>query len=57
MLVKKVEFIFDLENKGVVMFLNGSSEASKILKEYFYVFVSVGDLRVGDVEGLLNDYK
>lgn len=39
------------------MFLNDNSEVSKIFKEYFYVFVSVGDLRVGDVEGLLNDYK
>ncbi|XP_048598420.1 vacuolar protein sorting-associated protein 9A isoform X1 [Brassica napus] len=55
--IKKAESISDLENKGAAMLLNGSSEASKILKEYPYVFASAGDLRVGDVEGLLNDYK
>nr|VDD20349.1 unnamed protein product [Brassica rapa] len=55
--IKKAESISDLENKGAATLLNGSSEASKILKEYPYVFASAGDLRVGDVEGLLNDYK
>lgn len=55
--MKKAESISDLENKGAATLLNDNSEASKILKEYPYVFASAGDLRVGDVEGLLNDYK
>uniref|UniRef100_A0A0D3EGR5 Vacuolar protein sorting-associated protein 9A n=1 Tax=Brassica oleracea var. oleracea TaxID=109376 RepID=A0A0D3EGR5_BRAOL len=55
--IKKAESISDLENKGAATLLNDNSEASKILKEYPYVFASAGDLRVGDVEGLLNDYK
>ncbi|CAN7068932.1 hypothetical protein IGI04_041728 [Brassica rapa subsp. trilocularis] len=55
--IKKAESISDLENKGAATLLNDNSEASKIFKEYPYVFASAGDLRVGDVEGLLNDYK
>lgn len=55
--IKKAESISDLENKGATTLLNDSNEASKIFKEYPYMFASAGDLRVGDVEGLLDDYK
>ncbi|KAJ4883164.1 Vacuolar protein sorting-associated protein 9A [Raphanus sativus] len=55
--IQKAESVSDLETKGAATLLNDSSEASKIFKEYPYMFASAGDLRVGDVEGLLNDYK
>ncbi|KAL0736257.1 hypothetical protein Bca4012_012467 [Brassica carinata] len=55
--MKKAESISDLENKGAATLLNDNSEASKIFKEYPYMFASAGDVRVGDVEGLLDDYK
>ncbi|CAN8258733.1 unnamed protein product [Cochlearia groenlandica] len=54
--MKKVESILDLENKGAATLLK-DTEASKIFQEYPYIFASSGDLRVGDVEGLLNNYK
>ncbi|CAH2053279.1 unnamed protein product [Thlaspi arvense] len=54
--VKKVESISDLENKGAATLLK-DTESSKIFQEYPYLFASAGDLRVGDVEGLLDDYK
>lgn len=56
-IIHKAESVSDLETKGAATLLNDSSEASKIFKEYPYMFASAGDLRVGDVEGLLNDYK
>ncbi|XP_024012207.1 vacuolar protein sorting-associated protein 9A isoform X1 [Eutrema salsugineum] len=55
--IKKPESVSDLENKGAATLLNDSSEASKIFKDYPYIFASAGDLRIGDVEGLLNHYK
>ncbi|CAH2073441.1 unnamed protein product [Thlaspi arvense] len=55
--IKKAESVSDLESKGAATLLNDSSEASKVFKEYPYVFASAGDLRIGDVEGLLNSYK
>ncbi|KFK39302.1 hypothetical protein AALP_AA3G227000 [Arabis alpina] len=54
--MKKVESILDLENKGAAALLK-DTEARKIFQEYPNVFASAGDLRIGDVEGLLNDYK
>lgn len=53
--MKKAESISDLENKGATLLKD--SEASKIFQEYPYIFASAGDLRIGDVEGLLNNYK
>ncbi|KAL1196306.1 Vacuolar protein sorting-associated protein 9A [Cardamine amara subsp. amara] len=50
--IKKV-----VENSGAATLLNDGNEASKIFKEYPYLLASVGDLRIGDVEGLLNNYK
>ncbi|KAJ0266049.1 VPS9 domain-containing protein [Hirschfeldia incana] len=55
--IKKAESVSDLENKGAATLLKDNSEASKIFKEYPYMFASAGDLRVGNVEELLNDYK
>ncbi|KAL1197679.1 Vacuolar protein sorting-associated protein 9A [Cardamine amara subsp. amara] len=54
--MKKVESISDLENKGAATLLK-DTEASKIFQEYPYIYASAGDLRIGDVEGLLNSYK
>ncbi|CAA7036521.1 unnamed protein product [Microthlaspi erraticum] len=54
--VKKVESVSDLEHKGVATLMK-DTEASKIFQEYPYIFASSGDLRIGDVEGLLNSYK
>ncbi|CAH8328821.1 unnamed protein product [Eruca vesicaria subsp. sativa] len=54
--MKKAESVSDLENKGAARLLK-DTEASKIFQEYPYLFASAGDLRVGDVEGLLNSYK
>ncbi|CAA7027076.1 unnamed protein product [Microthlaspi erraticum] len=55
--IKKAVSISDLENKDAATLLKESSEASKIFKEYPYIFASAGDLRIGDVEGLLSHYK
>uniref|UniRef100_A0A1J3CGT1 Vacuolar protein sorting-associated protein 9A n=1 Tax=Noccaea caerulescens TaxID=107243 RepID=A0A1J3CGT1_NOCCA len=54
--MKKVESISDLENKGAATLLKGT-EASQIFQEYAYIFASSGDLRIGDIEDLLNSYK
>ncbi|ESQ47916.1 hypothetical protein EUTSA_v10020497mg [Eutrema salsugineum] len=54
--MKKVESTSDLENKGAALLLK-DTEASKSFQEYPYIFASAGDLRIGDVEGLLNNYK
>ncbi|EOA30848.1 hypothetical protein CARUB_v10013991mg [Capsella rubella] len=53
--MKKAESISDLENKGATLLKD--TEASKIFQEYPYIFASAGDLRIGDVEGLLDHYK
>ncbi|CAL9229706.1 unnamed protein product [Arabidopsis halleri] len=55
--IKKSESITDLENKGATTLSNDRSEATKIFQEYPYMFASVGDLKIGDVEDLLNNYK
>ncbi|KAL9278918.1 putative VPS9 domain, RABX5, catalytic core helical domain-containing protein [Arabidopsis thaliana] len=55
--IKKADPITDLENKGAATLLNDRSEATKIFQEYPYMFASVGDLKIGDVEDLLNNYK
>ncbi|XP_023635902.1 vacuolar protein sorting-associated protein 9A isoform X1 [Capsella rubella] len=47
----------DLENKGATMLSDDGSEATKIFQEYPYMFASVADLRIGDVESLLHNYK
>lgn len=54
--VKKVESVSDLENKGASRLLK-DTEANKIFQEYPYLFANAGDLRIGDVESLLNSYK
>ncbi|KAH0851914.1 hypothetical protein HID58_094383 [Brassica napus] len=54
--VKKVESVSDLENKGAARLLK-DTEANKIFQEYPYLFANAGDLRIGDVESLLNSYK
>ncbi|VVB13784.1 unnamed protein product [Arabis nemorensis] len=55
--IKKAESISDLKSKGAAALLDDSNEASNIFREYPYIFASAGDLRIGDVEGLLNSYK
>ncbi|CAH8261092.1 unnamed protein product [Arabidopsis lyrata] len=53
--MKKAESISDLENKGATLLKD--TEPSKVFQEYPYLFASAGDLRIGDVEDLLNNYK
>ncbi|CAN7047399.1 unnamed protein product [Brassica oleracea var. botrytis] len=48
--MKKVESVSDLGDKG-------AAKANKISQEYPYLFANTGDLRIGDVESLLNSYK
>ncbi|XP_020877299.1 vacuolar protein sorting-associated protein 9A isoform X1 [Arabidopsis lyrata subsp. lyrata] len=55
--IKKAESITDLENKGASTLSKDRSEATKIFQEYPYMFASVGDLKIGYVEDLLNSYK
>ncbi|CAF1788521.1 BnaC09g47180D [Brassica napus] len=55
--IKKAESISDLENKGAATLLNDNSEASKILKEYPYVFASAALQGEGDNVHKLSDVK
>ena len=55
-LITKVPSISDLENKGAAMLLK-DNQASLAFWEYPYLYASVGNLTVSDVEDLLNHYK
>lgn len=52
----KVPSISELENKGAAMLLK-DDQVSLVFREYPYLYASVGDLTVNDVEDLLNHYK
>ncbi|KAE9603899.1 putative VPS9 domain-containing protein [Lupinus albus] len=56
LLITEVPSLSDLENKGASMLLK-EDKANEVFTEYPYLFSSVGDLTVGDVEDLLNNYK
>lgn len=56
LLITKVPSLSDLENKGASMILK-EDKLNEIFGEFPYLFASVGDLTVGDVEDLLNNYK
>lgn len=55
-LITKVPSLSDLENKGASMILK-EDKLNAVFGEFPYLFASVGDLTVGDVEDLLNNYK
>ncbi|KAL1309971.1 hypothetical protein HN51_052687 [Arachis hypogaea] len=55
-LITKVPSLSELENKGANMLLK-EDKLNEVFREYPYLFASVGDLTVGDVEDLLNNYK
>uniref|UniRef100_A0A7N2N5R6 VPS9 domain-containing protein n=1 Tax=Quercus lobata TaxID=97700 RepID=A0A7N2N5R6_QUELO len=52
----KIPSLSDLENKGATMLLK-EDMVRQVFRDYPYVFASVGDLTVNDVEDLLNNYK
>ncbi|MED6131360.1 Vacuolar protein sorting-associated protein 9A [Stylosanthes scabra] len=55
-LITKVPSLSELENKGANMLLK-EDKVNEVFREYPYLFASVGDLTIGDVEDLLNNYK
>lgn len=54
--ITKVPSLSDLENKGASMIIK-EDKLNDVFREFPYLFASVGDLTVGDVEDLLNNYK
>lgn len=56
LLITKVPSLSDLENKGASMIIK-EDKLNDVFREFPYLFSSVGDLTVGDVEDLLNNYK
>ncbi|KAK7311586.1 hypothetical protein RJT34_09829 [Clitoria ternatea] len=56
LLITKVPSLSDLENKGASMILK-EDKLNDVFREFPYIFASAGDLTLGDVEELLNNYK
>ncbi|TKY74326.1 Vacuolar protein sorting-associated protein 9A [Spatholobus suberectus] len=56
LLITKVPSLSDLENKGASMILR-EDKLNEVFGEFPYLFANVGDLTVGDVQDLLNNYK
>ncbi|WJX83707.1 Vacuolar protein sorting-associated protein 9A [Trifolium repens] len=54
--ITKVPSLSDLENKGATMIIK-EDKLNDVFREFPYLFASVDDLTVGDVEDLLNNYK
>lgn len=54
--MEKILSLSDIENKGATLLLK-EDLTSQVLREYPYLFASVGDLTINDVEDLLNNYK
>ncbi|KAK6132394.1 hypothetical protein DH2020_033833 [Rehmannia glutinosa] len=54
--INKIPSISDLENKGASMLLK-ENEASQVFRDFPFLYSQAGDLTVGDVEDLLNNYK
>lgn len=54
--LKQVPSVSDLENKGSSMLVMGEKVSEKF-QNFPYLYSIAGDLTVGDVEELLNDYK
>ncbi|XP_052190743.1 vacuolar protein sorting-associated protein 9A-like [Diospyros lotus] len=52
----KVPSVSDLENRGAFMLMK-EDQTSQIFQDFPYLFSQAGDLTVGDVEELLNNYK
>ncbi|KAL2339845.1 hypothetical protein Fmac_007785 [Flemingia macrophylla] len=56
LLITKVPSLSDLENKGASTILK-EDKLNEVFGEFPYLFASAGDLTVGDVEDMLNNYK
>lgn len=54
--LKEVPSVSDLENKGASMLVT-EEKVNEKLQNFPFLFSEAGDLRVGDVEELLNGYK
>jgi len=54
--ITKVPSLSDLENKGASMIIK-EDKLNDVFREFPYLFASVGDLTVSDVEDLLKNYK
>lgn len=54
--LSKIPSISDLENKGANMLLK-EDKLKQVFQDFPYLYSQVGDLTVGDVEDLLNNYK
>ncbi|KAK1368976.1 Vacuolar protein sorting-associated protein 9A [Heracleum sosnowskyi] len=52
----KVPSISDLENHGANMLMKDEN-AKQVFMDFPYLYAKSGDLTIGDVEGLLNNYK
>lgn len=54
--LNKIPSISDLENRGASMLLK-EDEVSRVFRDFPFLYSQAGDLTVGDVEDLLNNYK
>ncbi|PIN19018.1 Vacuolar assembly/sorting protein VPS9 [Handroanthus impetiginosus] len=54
--INKIPSVSDLENKGASMLLK-EDEVSKVFQDFPFLYAQAGDLTVGDVQDLLNNYK
>lgn len=54
--LNKSPSISDLENRGASMLLK-EDEVNRIFQDFPFLYANAGDLTVGDVEDLLNNYK
>ncbi|KAG8378333.1 hypothetical protein BUALT_Bualt08G0126500 [Buddleja alternifolia] len=54
--INRTPSITDLENKGADILLK-EEDATRIFRDFPFLYSQAGDLTVGDVEGLLNNYK
>ncbi|KAH6775035.1 Vacuolar sorting protein 9 domain-containing protein [Perilla frutescens var. hirtella] len=52
----KIPSVSDLENRGANMLLK-EDEVSRVFRDFPFLYSQAGDLTVGDVEDLLNNYK
>ncbi|KAL3641792.1 Vacuolar protein sorting-associated protein 9A [Castilleja foliolosa] len=53
----KIPSISDLENKGADEMLKEKDDASRLFRDFPYLYSRAGDLTVADVEDLLSNYK
>ncbi|KAL0326265.1 UNVERIFIED_CONTAM: Vacuolar protein sorting-associated protein 9A [Sesamum radiatum] len=54
--LNKIPSISDIQSKGASILLK-EDEVSRVFRDFPFLYSQAGDLTVGDVEGLLNNYK